>query len=87
MKIVYYSSILAGVMDSPELSNDDDVEANGSDKLMHRASSQIPQVIVNDLKIKPTFFEILKLQQLKVDGTLLQQPYTLYATFYYKDKI
>jgi hypothetical protein len=43
MKILYFASILAGELDSPELALDEDNEPNSSEKSSQRAST-IPQV-------------------------------------------
>lgn len=42
MKILYYASILAGELDSPELANDDDIDVNSPEKASQRATT--PQV-------------------------------------------
>ena len=44
MKILYYASILAGELDSPELALDEDTEANNADKTTQRSLST-PQVL------------------------------------------
>lgn len=42
MKILYYASILAGELDSPDLAHDEDGEANSSEKPSQRTVT--PQV-------------------------------------------
>lgn len=42
MKILYYASILAGELDSPDLANDDDADVNSAEKASQRATT--PQV-------------------------------------------
>ena len=44
MKILYYASVLAGELDSPDLAIDEDNEANSSDKSTQRAVT--PQVSI-----------------------------------------